>query len=344
MSRVITPALLDAVNKGFKATFQKAFEGYASMYASVATIVPSNSSEETYGWLGDIPKLREWIGDRHIKGLSAKGYSIKNRKFEATIGVERDDIEDDKLSLYGPRIEMLGQSAALHPDEIVFELINAGFTTLCYDGQNFFDTDHPIGKDGNVQSVSNMQAGAGEVWILADLSRPLKPFIFQKRRDYAFTAKEDGKSSDHVFMKDQYLYGVDARVSAGFGFWQMAFGSKADLTAANLKAAYTAMTSLTDDEGRKRDQADPPDRRQHQHVQGSRNPAGNRHRQHQQHARQSREDHRGTAPRLSHRGRLQPATVIHPSSTSKDRRCRFPSFERPTASFAASCTASSSSS
>jgi phage major head subunit gpT-like protein len=75
--------------------------------------------------------------------------------------------------------------------------------------------------------------------------------VFQRRRDYDFTSKEDGKTSDHVFMRDQYLYGVDARVAAGFGFWQMAYGSKADLTAANLRAAYTAMTNFTDDEGRK---------------------------------------------------------------------------------------------
>ena len=47
------------------------------------------------------------------------------------------------------------------------------------------------------------------------------------------------------------ISGVDARVAAGFGFWQMAFGSKAELTSANLRAAYTAMTNFTDDEGRK---------------------------------------------------------------------------------------------
>ncbi|APO76104.1 Mu-like prophage major head subunit gpT [Rhizobium etli 8C-3] len=250
MTRVITPDLLAAAQRGFKTSFQKGFAGITAMYASVATIVPSNSSEETYGWLGDIPKLREWIGDRHVKALSSKGYSIKNRKFEGTISVSRDDIEDDKLGLYGTRFEMLGNSAATHPDEITFELINAGFTTLCYDGQNFFDTDHPVGKPGAEASVSNMQTGAGATWILVDLSRPLKPFIFQKRRDYSFVAKEDGKTSDHVFMKDEYLYGTDARVAAGFGFWQMAFGSKAALTAENLKAAYEAMTSFKDDEGR----------------------------------------------------------------------------------------------
>lgn len=251
MARVITPELLAAAQRGFNTSFQKGFAGTTAIYASLATIVNSSSSEETYGWLGDMPKLREWIGDRQIKALSSKGYTIKNRKFEATITVSRDDIEDDKLNLYAPRFEMLGQSASTHPDEVLFELINAAFTTDCFDGQYFFDVDHPVGKPGSQVSVSNMQAGSGEPWILVDMSRPLKPFIFQKRRDYSFVAKEDGKSSDHVFMRDEYLYGTDARVSAGFGFWQMAFGSKAELTAANLRAAFTAMKSFTDDEGRK---------------------------------------------------------------------------------------------
>jgi phage major head subunit gpT-like protein len=251
MTRVITAALLAAINKGFNTSFQKGFTGYKSMYTSVATVITSTGSEETYGWLGDIPKLREWIGDRHVKGLEGKGYAIRNRKFEATIGVKRDDIDDDRLGIYAPRIEMLGQSAAQHPDEITFELINAAASTICYDGQNFFDTDHPVGKPGAVTSVSNYAAGSGELWFLADFSRPLKPFIFQKRRDYAFTNKEDANSSDHVFMKDEFLYGVDARVAAGFGFWQMAFGSTDTLDAANLREAYTAMTNFTDDEGRK---------------------------------------------------------------------------------------------
>ncbi|MDM9647746.1 Mu-like prophage major head subunit gpT family protein [Rhizobium sp. S163] len=251
MTRVITPELLAAAQRGFRTSFQAGFAGVKAMYESVATVVQSNSSEEIYGWLGDIPKLREWIGDRHVKALESKGYSISNRKFEATIGVKRDDIEDDKLGLYAKRFEMLGNSAASHPDEITFELVNGAFSMTCYDGQNFFDTDHPVGKPGSTQSVSNSQGGSGTPWILADLSRPLKPFIFQKRRDYSFVAKEDGKTSDHVFMRDEYLYGTDARVAAGFGFWQMAFGSKEDLDKQSLKDAYTALASFTDDEGRK---------------------------------------------------------------------------------------------
>ncbi len=248
--RTITPALLEAAQRGFKTSFQNGFASYTAIYTTLATVVPSNAAAEDYGWIGSLPKMREWIGARHIHGLMSHGYSIRNRKFELTVSVERDDIEDDKLGLYGPRFEMLGQSASSHPDEITFDAINGSFSANCYDGQYFFDVDHPVGKPGNATSVSNMQAGSGEAWILADLSRPLKPWIFQNRRDYAFTSKEDGKTSDHVFLRDEYVYGCDARVSAGYGFWQMAFGSKATLDATNLRAAYTAMTKFTDDEGR----------------------------------------------------------------------------------------------
>ncbi|CAH0339580.1 Mu-like prophage major head subunit gpT family protein [Rhizobium sp. CECT 9324] len=251
MARVITPELIAAAQRGFKTSFQLGLAETTSLYTQVATVINSNSSEETYGWLGDFPKLRKWIGDRQIKSLQSHGYSIKNEKFESTIGVERDDIEDDKLGLYAPRFKMMGNSAAAHPDEIAFELMAAGASSACFDGQNFFDTDHPVGMPGAVTSVSNYAAGSGSLWMLADLSKPLKPWIFQKRRDYSFVSKDDPNTSDTVFLRDQYLYGVDARVAAGFGFWQMAFGSTDTLDAQNLREAFTAMTSLTDDEGRK---------------------------------------------------------------------------------------------
>ncbi len=53
-----------------------------------------------------------------------------------------------------------------------------------------------------------------------------------------------------MFMRDEYLYGVRARVNAGYGLWQMAFASKADLTPANYEAARAAMQAFKGDEGR----------------------------------------------------------------------------------------------
>ena len=53
----------------------------------------------------------------------------------------------------------------------------------------------------------------------------IKPVIFQRRRDYDLR-RMDMRDDEHVFMRDNYRYGVDARVNAGYGLWQLAYGSK----------------------------------------------------------------------------------------------------------------------
>ncbi len=72
----------------------------------------------------------------------------------------------------------------------------------------------------------------------------------QVRKMPQFVAKTDPQNSDHVFMKKEYLYGVDARCNVGFGFWQMAYASNAALNGANLDAAIEKMRSLRDSNGR----------------------------------------------------------------------------------------------
>lgn len=236
---------LNAMYNGFKMDFAKAFAGVMPDWSKVATLVPSSAKTENYGWLSEFPRLREWVGDRQIKSIAASGYQITNRKFESSIGVPRDDIDDDTYGQFGVLFQEMGYAAATHPDELVFALLAAGFTTNCFDGQYFFDTDHPVAGG----TVSNHGGGAGTPWFLLDTSRPLKPLIFQKRREYALKAMTDA-NDEAVFMRDEYRYGVDARGNVGFGFWQMAFGSKVTLDATGYAAARTAMQSFKSDEGR----------------------------------------------------------------------------------------------
>lgn len=241
---ILNQSTLATLTHGFVASFKSGFAGAAPLWQRVATLVPSSTKTNDYSWLGQFPRLREWLGDRQIKNISQFSYSITNKKFEATIAVKRDDIDDDQYGIYGPLFQEMGHSAATHPDELVFALLAAAFTTPCYDGQNFIDTDHPVG-DG---FVSNSGGGSGAAWFLLDTSRPLKPLIFQKRRDYALKSFTD-PNEVNVFMRDEYLYGTDARANVGFGFWQMAYGSKATLDATNFAAALKAMELFQSDEG-----------------------------------------------------------------------------------------------
>ena len=148
---IVNAQNLRGIYIAFNTLFNKAFEGQKPTYQRIATVVPSTTESETYAWLGDIPGMREWLGDREVQNLSGSDYTIKNKDFELTVGVGRNAIEDDKIGLYNPSIQMLAESAALHPDELVFSLLSDAFTALCYDGKPFFSADHPVGE----KTVSN---------------------------------------------------------------------------------------------------------------------------------------------------------------------------------------------
>lgn len=253
---VITPQLLSKLFTVYKREFQAAYDSAkaASFWSDIATEVNSSSASNTYGWLGDFPDLKEWVGDRVVKDMEAHGYEVVNKTYEATVGVPRDQIEDDNLGVYLPLMRAMGEAAARQPDKLIAALLKAADATLCYDGQNFFDTDHPVNAEhdgsGSDVSVSNIIAGAGPKWFLLDTTRPLKPFIFQNRRKPQFIAKTDPKTSDEVFMTNKYIYGVDARRNVGLAFWQQAVQSQAALDSDGLDAAIKMMQEFTADGGR----------------------------------------------------------------------------------------------
>lgn len=139
-------AIPEQLHKKLNTLFNRALTTVDPLYKQIATVTPSTTDVETYAWLGDIPGMREWIGDREIQNLAASGYTIKNKDFELTIGIDRNAIEDDKIGLYNPSVEMLAQSAAMHPDELVFALLASGFSAKCYDGKPFFSDAHQVGK------------------------------------------------------------------------------------------------------------------------------------------------------------------------------------------------------
>lgn len=247
---IINRGNLRDLQVGYRTNFQQAFAETTAMYTQVATVVPSATAEERYPWLGSVPGMREWIGERVLRNASEYGYSIRNRSWEQTVTVSRESIEDDTYGVYAPLVGEMGRAAKAHPDELVFALLQAGFSTNCFDGQFFFDTDHPVlDAAGASYSVSNMQAGASAPWFLMDLTRMIKPLIFQERKKAEFVFKDDPERSDEVFMRNEFVYGAYARYNVGFGFWQMAYGSKAALTRQNFRAARTAMMQFRRDYG-----------------------------------------------------------------------------------------------
>jgi phage major head subunit gpT-like protein len=119
-----------------------------SWVGGTALTVESNQESETYKWLGMTPALREWVGGRNAKGFRANGLTITNKVFESTLKISVDDLRRDKTGQIMARVDELAVRAALHPTRLLSDLIIAGESTACYDGEYFFDTDHAEGSSG----------------------------------------------------------------------------------------------------------------------------------------------------------------------------------------------------
>jgi phage major head subunit gpT-like protein len=223
-----------------KTTFNNAFSAAPSDWEQIAMKVPSTTGQNDYAWLSKFPRMRLWIGEKTVKALSLFKYVIVNNDWEATVEVDRNDIEDDNLGIYQPQATAAGDSAKQLPDEIIADVVNGAFVTRCYDGQYFFDVDHPAKDDTGLDiSVSNMfdkklsiaslaavqaSVGAAETAMMEfkdDEGRPLniKPNVLMVPPALKATANtlvttdrlEDGVPNPY---KNAFIVRVDARLKS----------------------------------------------------------------------------------------------------------------------------------
>jgi phage major head subunit gpT-like protein len=157
---LITKAVLQALQTGFSTIFRGAYRDTPTPVEQLATIVPSSHKIETYGWMQRMLEMREWIGPRVIQGLKTHAYQLENKSYEATLAVDREEIEDDSLGLFDARAAEMGRVAARIWFKLLIDaLVNGNAaTSLGFDGVPFFSTSHPLNPAG-VQSNNFVGAG-----------------------------------------------------------------------------------------------------------------------------------------------------------------------------------------
>jgi len=151
-----------AVMRGLTQKFDTAAEAARPFYPSVSLTVDSNGADEGYGLRGAMAGVKEWHGERKYNELRSADFVIANRSWESSLLVGKDAIADDRIGLYGPLSEDLAIEAVHHPDELFFDILVAGESNPCYDGQNFFDVDHAWGNSGS-QSNDLAATAAGSL-------------------------------------------------------------------------------------------------------------------------------------------------------------------------------------
>jgi phage major head subunit gpT-like protein len=117
-------------------------EGFLSL-DDIALSAPVSGSAVVHGWLTQLPGMKKWLGDRQIENLLTGKLTVANDDFEGTIGVPRNDIEDDNYGLYGNLAQAMGTSAEmLWMDLAIAALVANGNWA---DGAAFFGTTRKYG-------------------------------------------------------------------------------------------------------------------------------------------------------------------------------------------------------
>jgi phage major head subunit gpT-like protein len=142
MATALTPDLLKAFTLGVKSVFEESFKAVEGPWKTLSTVIPSSTGSENYAWLGEIPVMRKWTDERYIRDLKEYSMVITNEKYEATIGIDREVIEDDQTGQVNIRVRSLAEAAGAFYDKLYFDTLALGLTTAAYDGTTFFHADH----------------------------------------------------------------------------------------------------------------------------------------------------------------------------------------------------------
>jgi phage major head subunit gpT-like protein len=146
-----TVAAINRIYQEFKTDAIKEFDAAPRLWQEYAMEVPSSARSSLHAWLANQASVREWLGSRQAKGMSTRSWEVFNRKWELTYEFERDQIDDDLSGLMASAImqaRSLGEKFARHEDLLIAQALEAGLTSACFDGQNYFDTSHPVDIDG----------------------------------------------------------------------------------------------------------------------------------------------------------------------------------------------------
>jgi phage major head subunit gpT-like protein len=218
-----------------------------SIYKRFTTVIKMNTRTIEAPILSMIGPLREWIGPRLIETLAFNSYAISAKKYEKTVKIPRENVEDDNIGLFINQLETLGRETNALYDQRVMAKLQTGGTDLCYDKLSFFNASHPTGNAA-FPTFSNVSGSGNPPWYLLDTTKDIMPMVWGDRTAPEYTQLWSPQDA-RVFFFDEYVSGVRVRGVADYGFPQCAYQSKAALDATGFENAVVAMGSIVNATG-----------------------------------------------------------------------------------------------
>ncbi|MDE2667548.1 MAG: Mu-like prophage major head subunit gpT family protein [Acidobacteriota bacterium] len=179
------------------------------------------------GWNGECFDGKKFYADDHpvgggaasnqfTKALDVSTYAKAKESYGAAV-VRMQNFKDDE-----------GRPLNIMPNVLVVPPALRDSARVLMSAE-FFKNREPNPYRGECVVVSDPRLATATEWHLLDTSKPMGALIYQERKKPVFLEQTDmsgGSAPDSVFMQRKYRYSVECRGAGGYGFWQMAHGSK----------------------------------------------------------------------------------------------------------------------
>ena len=111
----------------------------------VAEMFTLDARTRTLVDLGAAPMPTQNVGRTQVQEFIEKSKDITAHDWDITVGISHNDLMDDQTGTLERRVRSAGDNFNRHINKRVFEVLNGGDSQTygaCYDGQDFFDSDH----------------------------------------------------------------------------------------------------------------------------------------------------------------------------------------------------------
>lgn len=157
-------AAVNRVFQEYSTRLLKAIDAAPRVADKYAMEVPSSSRSTLHGWLADQSAVSEWLGKRKTSSMGTRHWEVINRNWQLAYEFDVNQINDDLSGLVADAVIKARSNASKwvrHEDLLCAATLEAGTTANCYDGQFFFDVDHPTDLEGITSGTfSNIITGA----------------------------------------------------------------------------------------------------------------------------------------------------------------------------------------
>ena len=230
---------------------------YTSKFETVLS-TQTNSSvmkivlPDTFGAGGYVPYLmgaisagREWVGSRLFKSLKTYGVRFTGKKYENTVEVQVDDINDDPALGASKIADAVAKTIPLHTEKQVIAVLasNAqGFDGAALFGDHTYSTE--VGAPVYNNDITAAAGSEGPTWYVCNE----KSVVVATRTGEDYTPQMLA-GTDKEFTDDAVVFGWRARKIFAPGLWFDSVRSNKALTAENLEEALTRAAGFKNDIG-----------------------------------------------------------------------------------------------